>query len=630
VVDIDRGAERDGARPAGDPAAGGMDGLLQTIIDFLPSGVTLFDVELRMVACNRQFRELLEFPDALFADGLPSLHVLAAFNAARGEYGPGDPAAQVREVIERARRMQPHVFERCRPNGRVLEMRGTPLPGGGFVSIYTDMTERKRIEDEARRAANYLDAVVSALPQGLTMVDEKLEVALWNPAFVKVQNLPEGFMRPGIPFAEVVRFNAERGEYGAVDVAAKVRQAVELARRFEPHRLERTRGDGGVLEIEGRVVSEDGRAVGMVTTYTDITERVRNEQTIRRVRDLMSDAVNFSPTFIWETDADGHYTFVQGMEKILGVGDAALLGRHRWRTLCKAACQGECERAPERAAAGCEIMRAINARRPLERHTLCAGHRDGREVWLSCSAQPVYDGAPGGAARRFVGYRGVDVDISELTRAHRELEEMALHDPLTGLANRRKFRSRYDLEVARQERAGGTLALLLIDIDHFKRINDRWGHLVGDECLKGVANVLAGNLRKVDLVARFGGEEFVVLLADCGLEGALTAAENLRAAVAAAVPAQVGGQPLTLAVSVGVAATGAGGARRGGGEGVASAASLDFDRLLASADLGVYAAKDAGRNRVCVGAATPPADGRRPDAERDAASVPREDAADDA
>jgi len=610
-VDIDRSAERGGARAAGDPAADGMDGLLQTIIDFLPSGVTLFDAELRMVACNRQFRELLEFPDALFADGLPSLHVLAAFNAARGEYGPGDPAAQVREVIERARRMQPHVFERSRPNGCVLEMRGTPLPGGGFVSIYTDMTERKRIEDEARRAANYLDAIVSALPQGLTMVDEKLEVALWNPALVKVQNLPEGFMRPGIPFAEVVRFNAERGEYGVVDVEAKVRQAVELARRFEPHRLERTRSDGGVLEIEGRVVSEDGRPVGLVTTYTDITERVRNEQTIRRVRDLMSDAVNFSPTFIWETDADGHYTFVQGMEKILGVGDAALLGRHRWRTLCKAACQGECERAPERAAAGCEIMRAINARRPLERHTLCAGHRDGREVWLSCSAQPVYDGE-----RRFVGYRGVDVDISELTRAHRELEEMALHDPLTGLANRRKFRSRYDLEVARQERAGGTLALLLIDIDHFKRINDRWGHLVGDECLKGVANVLSSNLRKVDLVARFGGEEFVVLLADCGLEGALTAAENLRAAVAAAVSAQVDGQPLTLTVSVGVAATAAGEAHHSGGSGD----SVDFDRLLASADRGVYAAKHAGRNRVCVGAAAVPAGGRLPSAECSEAS----------
>lgn len=596
-VNFEQGEPGGEERPASTGATlanGGMSAMWQTIIDFLPSGVTLFDGELRMVACNRQFRELLEFPDTLFADGLPSLHTLVSFNAARGEYGPGDAAAQVHEVIERARRMQPHVFERCRPNGRVLEMRGTPLPGGGFVSIYTDMTERKRIEEEARRAASYLDAVVSALPQGIAMVDEKLDVALWNPAFVKVQNLPEDFMRPGMPLAEVVRFNAERGEYGAVDVEQEVQQALELARSFTPHRQERTRGDGGVLEIESRVVSEDGRPVGLVTTYTDLSERVRNEQTIRRVRDLMSDAVSFSPTFIWETDAAGNYTFVQGMEKILGVDDAALLGRHRWRALCKVACLGECEHAPTRAAGGgCEIMSAINAYRPLERHTLCAGHRDGNEVWLSCSAQPVFTLADDGT-RRFVGYRGVDVDISELTRAHRELEEMALHDPLTGLANRRKFRSRYDLEVARQERAGGTLALLLIDIDHFKQINDRWGHLVGDECLKGVANVLSSNLRKVDLVARFGGEEFVVLLADCELEGALAAAENLRAAVAAAVPARVEGQPLTLTVSIGVAATAI-------GEAHSSSDSIDFDRLLAAADLGVYAAKDAGRNGVRAG-----------------------------
>ncbi len=572
-------------RSAGDGGSTLPHDLLQTLIDFLPSGVTLFDSELRMVACNRQFRELLEFPDELFADGLPCMRRLAEFNVARGEYGPGDPAGQVEGVLERARRMQAHVFERTRPDGRVLEVRGNPLPGGGFVTIYTDITERKRAEEEARRAASYLDAVVSALPQGITVIDEALDIALWNPAFVKVQNLPDDFMRPGVSFADVIRFNARRGEYGEVDVEDKVRRMVELARRFEPHRLERTRGDGGVMEVEGRVVSEGGRPIGFVTTYTDITERVNNERTIRRVRDLMGEAVNFSPTCIWETGPDGSYTFVQGMEKILGVPDSHMLGKDRWQRLCGDECAEGCAGAAASGERGdCRVRRAIAAREPIERWTLATRNRRGEAVWLSCTARPVHD-----EHGELLGYRGVDVDVSELTRAHRDLEQIALHDPLTGLANRRKFHSRYELEAAHLQRTGSSFALLLIDIDFFKQVNDLWGHLVGDDCLRGVANVLSGNVRAVDMVGRFGGEEFLVLLSDTGVEGARTVAEKLRQAVASSVPASPGGAALRLTVSIGVAC--APGERR---------RAPDFDHLLAEADRAVYAAKHAGRNRVCT------------------------------
>lgn len=554
------------------------DGALQEIIDFLPSGVTRFDRELNMVMCNRKFRELLDFPDALFERGLPSLHELAIFNAERGEYGPGDPQALAAAVVERARRREAHVFERTRPDGRILEIRGNPLPDGGFVTIYTDITERKRAEEEARRAASYLDAVVNALPQGVTVVDEALNLVLWNPAFVKIQNLPDSLMQPGVTFPDVVRFNAERGEYGAVDPDEKVRQMVELARRFEPHRLERTRGDGGVIEVEGRIVVENGRTLGFVTTYNDITERVRNERTIRHVRDLMSEAINFSPTYIWEIDRQGRYTFVQGQEKILGHSDLSLIGENRWAQLCGADCDVR--------AADCQIVAAIAQRRPIERKLLRSRHVDGTEVWISCSAQPVFD-----EAGAYIGYRGVDVDVTELTLAQRELEQMALHDPLTGLANRRKFMSRYELELARQRRSGGSLSLLLIDIDHFKEINDRWGHLVGDDCLRRIANVLSSNLRVVDLIARFGGEEFIVLLCDTGLEQALRIAEQLRQVVAATRLEAPDGTTIGLTVSIGVASRPDGDAR-------------DFDQLLADADAGAYAAKHAGRDRVCVGSGT--------------------------
>jgi PAS domain-containing protein len=190
----------------------------------------------------------------------------------------------------RAHAMTAHVFERRRPNGRMLEIRGNPMLGGGFVSIYTDITERKRAEEEAKRAASCLNAVVHALPQGITVVDESLKVSLFNPAFVKTQNLPEGFMTSQTTFADVIRFNAERGEYGPVDPEEKVRQMVELARRFQPHHFERTRNDGEVMEVDGRIVQEDDRVVGFVTTYTDITQRKKAERELQKAKEIAEEA----------------------------------------------------------------------------------------------------------------------------------------------------------------------------------------------------------------------------------------------------------------------------------------------------------------------------------------------------
>ncbi|WP_066260583.1 sensor histidine kinase [Hydrogenophaga flava] len=257
--------------------------LLQSIIDHLPSGVTMFDADQRLVAYNQQVRTLLDFPDELFAHGMPTLYDFALFNARRGEYGPGDPEQQARAVSDRARSLQPHVFERQRPDGTVIEIRGTPLPTGGFVSIYTDVTARKRTEQEARRLAVYLDAVINALPQGVTVIDEHLVIRLWNRSFEQLLDLPQGLMKPGVTFEDVARSNAQRGEYGEADVETKVAEAAALARQFLPHRLIRQRPNGRTLEIVGSALSIDGQIRGFVTTYTDVTELREAQQALERL-----------------------------------------------------------------------------------------------------------------------------------------------------------------------------------------------------------------------------------------------------------------------------------------------------------------------------------------------------------
>lgn len=118
--------------------------LLTAVIDNFPGGLSLFDRDLKMVLCNRQQKEMLEYPDSLFANGSPTLEDMFRFNARRGEYGPGDAEEQVRQRMDLVRQKRPHVFERTRPNGMILEIRGAPLAGGGFVTTYLDVTEQRR------------------------------------------------------------------------------------------------------------------------------------------------------------------------------------------------------------------------------------------------------------------------------------------------------------------------------------------------------------------------------------------------------------------------------------------------------------------------------------------------------
>ncbi len=168
--------------------------------------------------------------------------------------------------------------------------------------------------------------------------------------------------------------------------------------------------------------------------------------------------------------------------------------------------------------------------------------------------------------------------------------ELAVTDPLTGLHNRRYMSGQLGALVRRAVQGGEPVSALLLDIDHFKRINDTFGHDVGDEVLREFAVRLATNVRAIDLACRLGGEEFVVIMPDSGLEGASRVAERLRVHISGA-PFRVQGAdaPLTVTVSIGVAAT---------------LPDADTpDALIKRADAAVYDAKRAGRNQVISRAA---------------------------
>lgn len=151
---------------------------MKTIIEHIPGGVSLIDSELHFIVANRALQKVLDLPDSLFASGWPSLYEVALFNARRGEYGPGDPETQAMGVVENARNNPAaHCFERTRPNGRTIEVRGAPLPDGGFVTIYTDVTERKAAEAELRRHRDHLLELVEERTLELRIAKEAAERA---------------------------------------------------------------------------------------------------------------------------------------------------------------------------------------------------------------------------------------------------------------------------------------------------------------------------------------------------------------------------------------------------------------------------------------------------------------------
>ncbi len=163
-----------------------------------------------------------------------------------------------------------------------------------------------------------------------------------------------------------------------------------------------------------------------------------------------------------------------------------------------------------------------------------------------------------------------------------EQRQKALTDPLTGLPNRAALVERLELEMARWQRYGGDLLLAVLDIDHFKRINDEYGHLAGDKVLKIIATELAKRLRKTDFLARFGGEEFVLLVPSTPLEGGLQLLETLRAAIEAC-PFHFRGERVTITLSSGI---------------TPFAKGESSEQVFERADQALYRAKRSGRNRI--------------------------------
>lgn len=246
--------------------------ILHGVLENLPGALSAFDAELNLILTNTKFACLLDLPDWLLSKNPVTFESIIRYNADRGDYGEGDREAIIRAIVDKARNPIPHVLERMRPDGTTLEIRGLPLPSGGFVTTYTNVTERKEAERRARHADEMLRESIDALEEAFVIYDDQDRLLICNQRYRDTYAVAAKLMEPGRRFEEIVRHGAENGEY--VEAIGRVDEWV--AERLAIHRQANTEviqelANGRYLRIVERKTS-NGYTVGF---RIDITELVR-------------------------------------------------------------------------------------------------------------------------------------------------------------------------------------------------------------------------------------------------------------------------------------------------------------------------------------------------------------------
>ena len=245
--------------------------LMRNILEALPCGMSVFDKHLNLVASNTEYRRLLGFPDHLFDRQPPRFEDFIRYNAERGEYGEGDVEPIVAGIVERARgEPRAHRFERVRPGGIPLEIQGAPMPDGGFVTTYIDITERKQAEQAIAQKEALLRGAIDTVNEAFVLFDPDDRLVFCNEKYRQLYADSAAAFVPGATFEEMIRYGAERGQYaeaiGHVDEWVAERMALHRAANTS---LVQRLNDGRAVRVVERRMA-DGHTVGFRIDITDL------------------------------------------------------------------------------------------------------------------------------------------------------------------------------------------------------------------------------------------------------------------------------------------------------------------------------------------------------------------------
>jgi diguanylate cyclase (GGDEF)-like protein/PAS domain S-box-containing protein len=432
----------------------------------------------------------------------------------------------------------------------------------GIIYVINRSNEAIRQSEEGNRL------LLHAAGEGIFGIDATGQLTFVNPAALRMLGFAVEEML-GQSMHGLIHHSHEDGSNYPVEdcpMYASYTKATECHVTDEV--LWRKDGSSFPVEYSSMPITKDGKVIGAVVTFKDITEREQLEEKIRQSEERYRTIIEQMEDGYFETDLRGNFTFANDAEcRNLGYPRERLLGMGR-----KQYTDEENAKALYNLFAG-----VYKTGVPVKAYALELLKKDGAKSYDEISVSLIRD-----AKGEPIGFRGIARDVTERKQAEERILQMTYHDALTGLPNRKLFSDRLGIALAQAQRNQKEVGIAMLDLDHFKNVNDTLGHDVGDLLLRATAERLSAALRKGDTVARFGGDEFLLILPDLKvIEDAIQVAQKIVDSFRK--PFLIDTHQLVVTTSIGIAVY----PNDGTDEGI----------LMKNADIAMYQAKLAGGGR---------------------------------
>jgi diguanylate cyclase (GGDEF)-like protein/PAS domain S-box-containing protein len=530
-------------------------------IENSPLGIRVLDKKGKTLYINRALLDIWGYSSIEELEAVPR----------KQRYTPESYVEHIERVEKRKRReYAPLSYEISivRGDGQVRLLsasRGELLWNGEkqFQMVYQDITERKQLEEALAKSEERYRTVLEQMEDAYFEADLSGNLTFCNDASCR---------QLGYSREELMGMNYR--DYTPDDDVQRVYKAFnQVYRTGKPVKAfptVRIRKDGRRLSAETSAfpsLNESGEIIGFRGINRDVTERAQMIKALSESEERYRTILAEIQEGYYETDLVGNFTFVNDATCIqLGYSREELIGMNYRVYIPKEEIKG--------------IYKAWNkvyrTGRPLKSFPFTCIRKDGKQVFLEASVSPLRNNEG-----KIIGFRSISRDVTEHKQFEQKLAEMATHDPLTGLPNRVLLIDRFTIALALSRRTRNRLAVLMLDLDRFKTVNDSMGHDVGDLLLKAVGKRLVRTMRKSDTVARIGGDEFVLVLPQIpkANEAAKFAQRTLDAF---REPFVCDDRRLCVTTSIGVA--------------VYPEHGKDIESLLKNADTAMYWAKEQGRD----------------------------------
>jgi diguanylate cyclase (GGDEF)-like protein/PAS domain S-box-containing protein len=545
---------------------------LQTTLTSISQGIIVFDPDTRVRKFNPQVCDLLNIPNSFLATR-PTLRELNALQLAKNDFGPG--ANRVEElarnyVLTGGEGVVPLRYLRETQFGRTLEIRTQILPSGGMVRTFSDVTDYVQAEAARKRLDVLLAATQSIARVGGWERDFVSGTAFWTEGIYRLLEVSPQEFTPSDLNSTQQFFTPQ-----ALERIRAVPPEDANANAITSHDMElemvTAKGRPIWVRFKGTTAWEQGHPLKRTSVLQDITEQKRSEAAIRENEDRWKLALESTGDGVWDWYIQtGEEFFSKRLIESYGYSEDEIKnhpGELDKRTHPDDAAQMEHDRQAHFAGLTPTYMN--------EHRVRC---KDDSWKWVLSRGMVISRDAQGKPLRMI----GTHTDITSRKNSEAMIRQQAFYDALTGLPNRRMLRDRLEQEIKKTRRDDQQLAILFIDLDHFKEVNDTLGHDSGDLLLVEAARRIQACVRESDTVARMGGDEFTVILSELPntshLEGVL---QKLLQAMGEVF--QLGAEQVFVSASIGIT--------------MYPSDATDIESLYKNADQALYVAKGAGRNR---------------------------------